>query len=532
LTEKTQNIILIALLIILLALQLYWIFRQKNLKRKYTKLIINVLLWLSFIVLIFPPKTKNNRNLAKVGISDGQISDQFLEKTKDSLALETVISTTKYEKEFQDKDIQIHLLGQKFTPEFLTQLAGKNVQFHAECKKDEIQNLSWRGVLFQNETQEINGLINLEKPSTLRLTFGSQTLDSVKLEKGAQAFTLSFPSFSVGKTNVRLDLNDKHISEIKYYSRPTPKLKILVLAENPDFETKMLSEWLGKNGHTVNVETAVTKNTQSKTNINQTKTNTYNLVFATAARLTNPNCSKTLKAGGGVFVYNINEKDIALVNKYLGETFAIQRVSAETESKLPNDLIALPFVFKENKSQQKFSKWPIAISQKRVGVSLISETYPLLLSGDSVTYRHIWGSVLQFLQPIQKNNIEIKAPILQNQFTTLKFNNFEKAPEIFKTKSDTIYTKISPINGNTNIGKYVFRKPNWQTINDSLEVFVNEITTADQYFVQTKNILNSYITYQNMEPSKRHNESEILPDWLRLLISLALFIVVWIEAKW
>jgi cbb3-type cytochrome oxidase subunit 3 len=157
LTEKTQNIILIALLIILLALQLYWIFRQKNLKRKYTKLIINVLLWLSFIVLIFPPKTKNNRNLAKVGISDGQISDQFLEKIKDSLALETVISTTKYEKEFQDKDIQIHLLGQKFTPEFLTQLAGKNVQFHPEFKKDEIQNLSWRGVLFQNETQEING---------------------------------------------------------------------------------------------------------------------------------------------------------------------------------------------------------------------------------------------------------------------------------------------------------------------------------------------------------------------------------------
>jgi hypothetical protein len=61
---------------------------------------------------------------------------------------------------------------------------------------------------------------------------------------------------------------------------------------------------------------------------------------------------------------------------------------------------------------------------------------------------------------------------------------------------------------------------------------VNEISTADQYFVQTKNVLNSYITYQNMEPSKRHNESEILPDWLRLLISLALFIVVWIEAKW
>ena len=531
-TEKTQNIVLIALLIILLALQLYWIFRLKNQKRKYTKLIINVLLWLSFVLLIFPPKTQNTRNLDKVGINDGQISDQFLEKIKDSLELETVISPNKYEKEFQERNLQIHLLGQKFTPEFLTQLSGKNVQFYPEFKKDEIQNLSWRGVLFQNETQEINGLIDLEKSSIIRLKFGSQTLDSVKLEKGIQTFSLSFPSFSVGKTNVNLNLNDKLIREIKYYSRPTPKLKILVLAENPDFETKMLSEWLGKNGHTVDVETAVSKNTQSKTNINQTKTNAYNLVFATPGRLGNPNCSKTLKAGGGVFVYNINEKDISAINKSFGEGFALQRISVESESKLSNDLIALPFVFRENKSQQKLSKWPIAVSQKRVGVSLISETYPLLLSGDSITYRNIWGSVLQFLQPVQKNNIEIKAPILQNQFTTLRFNNFEKAQEIFKTKSDTIYTKISPINEYTSIGKYVFRKPNWQTINDSLEVYVNEVSTADHYFLQTKNILNSYNTFQNREQSERNNDSEILPDWLRLLISLALFIVVWIEAKW
>jgi hypothetical protein len=156
----------------------------------------------------------------------------------------------------------------------------------------------------------------------------------------------------------------------------------------------------------------------------------------------------------------------------------------------------------------------------------------LLLSGDSITYRNIWGSVLQFLQPIQKNNIEIKAPILHNQFTTLKFNNFEKAKDIFRTKSDTIYTKISPINEYTSIGKYVFRKPNWQTIYDSLEVFVNEVSTADQFFVQTKNILNSYNTIQNEEQSQLNNESEILPDWLRLLVCLALFIVVWIEAKW
>lgn len=481
---------------------------------------------------MFPPKTKNTINLDKIGISDGQISDPFLEKTKDSLALETVISPSKYQKEFKDKNLQLHLLGQNFEPEFLSQLASKNLTLFPEFKKNTLQNINWRGVLYQNENQEINGLIDLGKPSMLKIKFGLQTIDSVKLDKGLKTFSLSFPSFSIGKTGLKLTLNDELITEIKYYSRPNPKYKILVLAENPDFETKTLSEWLGKNGHSVNVETMVTKNTQNKTTINPNKSDKYNLVFTTPSRLTNPICIKTLKNGGGVFVYNVSEKDMPIINKSLSESFDIKRISIENELQLSNDLVGMPFTFKENKAQQKFEKWPIAISQKRVGLSLISETYPLILSGDSITYRKIWGSVLQFLQPIQINNIEIKAPILLNQFSTLKFNNFEKAQGIFRTKSDTIYTKTSPINDNTSIGKYVFRKPNWQTINDSLEVFVNEISTADQYFLQTKNILNSYNTFQNGEQSERHNESEILPDWLRLLISLALFIVVWIEAKW
>lgn len=520
------------MLTILLATQLYWILRQRNLKRKYTKLILNILLWISLVLLIFPLTTNNNENLAKIGIKDDKVSPEFENKIKDSLGLKMVVSPSKFEKEFANKNQEIKLIGQSFDPEFLSLLSDRKVEFFPEFKQNEIQNLNWRAVVFQNETQTVNGLIDLEKAGTITLKYGSQILDSVKLEKGKQHFNLSFPSFSIGKTSVNLNFDLKTISEIKYYSRSSPKLKILVLAENPDFETKMLSEWLGKNGHTVDVETLITKNTQNKTVINQNKVANYNIVFTTPARANNPICFKTLKAGGGVFVYNLTENDLSTVNKSFSENFGFQRISQETEAKLPNDLIGLPFAFKENKNQQKFTKWPISVSNKRVGITLISETYPLLLSGDSITFRQIWGSVLQFLQPIQKNNIEIAAPIVRDLWTNIKFNNSENASEIFRIPNDTIFTNISPINSNTRIGKYVFRQTDWQKINDSLEVFV-EVTSAPYLsYKQTKSIINSYDSKMTADSSLSNHRIEILPDWLRLLLCFILFIAVWIEAKW
>jgi hypothetical protein len=532
LTEKIQNIILIILLTILLAIQLYWILHQKNLKRKYLKLILNILLWLSIVILIFPPMSKNDENLVNIGIKDEKVSANFEKKIKDSLNLKTVVSPSKFEMEFAKENEEIKLIGQNFDPAFLSLLTDRKVELFPEFKQNEIQNLNWRAVLFQNETQTVNGFIDLEKAGTVKLKYGGQILDSVKLEKGKQHFNLTFPSFSLGKTSVNIDFDEVTIAEIKYYSRSSPKLKILVLAENPDFETKMLSEWLGKNGHTVDVETLITKNTQNKTNINQNKAVNYNIVFTTPERLSNTICQKTLKAGGSVFVYNLLENDLSLVNKSFSENFGIQRISQETEAKLPKDLIGIPFGFKENKNHQKFYKWPISVSNKRVGVTLISETYPLLLSGDSITYRQIWGNVLQFLQPVRKNNIEIAAPIVRDLWTNIKFNNFDNSSVVFKAINDTIFTKISPINSNTRIGKYVFRQADWQKINDSLEVFVEVASVPYLSFIQTKSIINSYDSKMNANTSQKNKSISILPDWLRLFLCIMLFIVVWIEAKW
>lgn len=495
-------------------------------------MILTLLLWLSLVILIFPPSVSSNENLDKIGVKDDVVPSDFITKIKDSLGLKKVVSISEYEKEYTDKNLDIKLIGQNFEGEFLSHFSDKNVSFYPYFKTNELHNLTWRAVLRQNETQEINGAIELDSSKNIWLKFGSQTLDSLKLAKGKQQFHLSFPSFSLGKTAVKLYLDKELQTEIKFYSRAMPKLRILVLAENPDFETKTLSEWLGKNGHSVEVETIVTKNTQNKTNINEAKKGNFDLVFTTAGRVNNAICIKTLKEGGGVFVFNIAEKDVAFTNKTLGSAFSIQRISPETESKLSNDLLSLPFKIKENKNQQNLKNWPISISNKKIGLSLITETFPLILSGDSITYRKIWGGVLQLLQPAQKNNIEIKAPILQDLYTSISFNNFEKSTAIFPIDKDSIFTKTNPINPYTKFGNYVFRKTGWQKITDSLEVFVNDSSKAysNQKFVKT--ILSSYNSNSTPSSTTILYKKETLPEWIRLLICILLFVIIWIEAKW
>jgi hypothetical protein len=48
-----------------------------------------------------------------------------------------------------------------------------------------------------------------------------------------------------------------------------------------------------------------------------------------------------------------------------------------------------------------FVGYPVAIQKTatKIGLSLISETFPLKLSGDSAAYERIWTSILTQLQP-------------------------------------------------------------------------------------------------------------------------------------
>lgn len=524
--EKTLNIVLIILLAGLLGIQAWGLYRAKSQKRWPLKVILNILLWVSIVLLIFPPAFQKNIANNKIGIKD---ASSQIKNLQDSLDIEWVISPKEYLSKFKDKNLEIHLLGQNFTSDFLSALAGKELHLHPYFGKNEIQELSYHAILRQNQTQELIGKIDVDKKSTIKAKYGSITLDSLFLEKGQPSFILSFPSFSLGKTTVDLFLDNKIVGTVRYFSRKADKLNILMLSENPDFETKTLSDWLGKNGHQVKVQTLVAKNTQNNTDINKSETEKYDVVFATPANISQPICKKTLANGGAIFIYNADESAIRLLNKTYGLGFKIQKISTENEIQLKEGLFALPFKFLPETSYQISQDWPIVIGNNRMGISMLSETYPLILSGDSITYRKIWSEVLQKLNVVQKNNIAIQAPIQKDLNTAIIFNNFENFDTLFKTPNDSIFTKKLASNPNSFFGNYVFRKSGWQALDTENEVFVEDNIEPYLASIFTRSAVNIY--QKNSKSKSKVSIKEPVTSWALFLIIFIILALLWSEPK-
>ena len=78
------------------------------------------------------------------------------------------------------------------------------------------------------------------------MRYAGRTLDSVALNVGDNNFRLTFPAFSEGRTVTTLDLGGQTIDTLRFFTQPARKLNIRFLLDNPDFETRNLATWLGK----------------------------------------------------------------------------------------------------------------------------------------------------------------------------------------------------------------------------------------------------------------------------------------------
>ncbi len=269
--EKFWNSILIFLLAILIVLQIYWVFYKSPIKNRIPKAILNFALWLSIVILIFPLAWQMKESNKHIGIISENLPNLFLDKIKDSLKIDALISKKEFgqtHEATQNDYEKITLIGNNFSKEFLSNLVGKNLSYEPYLEPNFPLDLHWKAILRQNENQEILGKIEVKEDQILKVKFGNTTLDSIKLAKEKSKFKLSFPSFSIGETAVELFLNERPIQNITYYSRKSKPRKVLMLLENPDFESKTLADWLAKNGNTVEIVTELTKNTIQKIDLN------------------------------------------------------------------------------------------------------------------------------------------------------------------------------------------------------------------------------------------------------------------------
>lgn len=521
-------------LIILLAIQLVALWKKKASKIKVG---LNLLLWLSVGMLIINPSWNQSVNTSKILIYSDGISNETIKKTQDSLKIGKVFSQKEFNRrvnenaEFASKLGKVYFLGQDVSPEILSKLGHNSISWIPNFKTDEIQDIRWKSITRKGEMQEVAGKIELSEPKTIKIKFGNQVLDSLNLPKGFSAFSLNLPTFSIGRVSLNLELDQKLLQTIDFYGIKNQPYNILFILSNPDFESKTLADWLGKRGNKVELQTTIAKNTLNSVSINKTeKTFLPDIIITDPSNAGNNLVKKAFSEGKSILFINLENPDLAAkdINQNLGTKWKLKRTSTQENRPITQELTAHPYEFEANALQKLIFDYPIAIQKKtgKVSISLLNETFPLMLSGDSLTYARIWQSAFQALNPSFDNNFEMNAPIFQDVKKEISLNSSSWQSKL-NIEYDTIKTIQSAINPATSKAIYTFRKAGWQPFQDSLEVYVEASQSALAKVNLIKRYLKSDIYSAGLEQKLQVN----LPEWAWFLIILLILVGLWVEAK-
>lgn len=534
-------------LVALLVLQIYALLRSKSLPkyRLWVRLGLNTLLWLVLLLYVIQPQWTWRRDTKRVLLISENIPAPTIQKVKDSLQITESFSVNDFKNKVAEDPAfisqlgAIYLFGQDFSPELLSHLSEKPPHWLPIFQPNELKEIHWKAMLRKGEFQEVTGKLELAEPNFLKLKFANRVLDSIMLPKGLQTFHLRFPAFAIGRTETTLELGNQTLQKIAFYARNPPINSILFLLENPDFESKTLAEWLGKNGNQVEMRMAIAKNTQSKVSINLSEHQKIvepDIIITDPTNTAHSLVKKAIANGKSVLLYNITNLEQAIKNSNatFGTKWRVKKITNELSIAVGKGVTALPYRLEENPNQKTVKSYPVAVQKVsgHVGISLLNETFPLKLSGDSLAYQKIWSGIFQLLQPPFKNNIEAQAPLWQATQSHFLLNNFESSVNELQLANDTVQLHPSSINPLTTTAHYIFRKTGWQPLQDSLEVYVEESPSTAFKAKQIQEILQAYKnTAATNSVAAVQGLTVKLPDWAWLVLFILCFTAVWIEPK-
>jgi hypothetical protein len=543
------NLVLILLLFLLGALQIWLLLRsagQQISKQKVgIRIVLNALLWLIIAGFVLQPVIRNTVLAGNVIIAGKDVPSAAIRNIQDSLGIAEVFSEGNLKGKSFDT---LTLVGQDFSPSFFADLSQKitasvvinRVPYFSD---HQVQSISWSGIIRKGQTQRITGSVRSPDPQWVKVKFGNQTLDSVKLEKGTQSFDLSFPVFTERRTNVELYLGDDQHETIRFFARPLPPLNFRFILDNPDFESRNLATWLANRGNSVEISTNLSKDIRSKVTLN--KLGEPDVIITDPANTSNVQVKKALTAGKSILFINLTNgsSDVSAINTALGTRFQVRKISNEETLPVTGELSKLPFVFVKANGYLTVSGYPVAVEKTtgKVAVSLLNETFPLVLNGDSISYSSIWTGVVAAIHSAYRTNIEVNSPLYKGTKADLRLNNLTGNPPLWVLGEDTLHLDYSAVNQKTAHAAYMPTDSSWLTLPEDAELHVSDRSGFEEYhksrivddFVKARLELREALGESakiSGLPVPHSNESRI-PDWIWFLLFVLCFSALWLEPK-
>lgn len=523
---------LYALLALLALLQIWLLFRNRRLSagRWWVRAGLNALLWLVLLAFVWRPTWTRQANTTHVLLVDDEVPGAMVRRVQDSLNLRETVSTSAFRPEEVDS---VTLLGQDFSTKLLARLNTHHLRWVPFEATEKPTHLHWKGMVRLGEEQLIRGTISVPKKQKLAVRFGGQTLDSLWLRPGKQSFTLRFPVLAKGRVSTSLWLDEKLTDTIRFFGQGVRLMNVRFLLTTPDFETKTLADWLGRQGHRVELSSSLSEGIEANVQINTPGKATPDLIVTEPGLTGQSLVRKALAEGKSVLVLGLTNPiaEANALNRNLGTRWQFVRVSTEATIPARDGLTALPYRFVPGLNQFLLRDYPIGVQAVggRVAVSLLTETFPLKLSGDSVAYTRIWNNVLTKLQPVQLDNINVDAPILAGRRASVLLNNTSQISATLRLAGDTTTRQTSALNAQSSATRYRFARPGWQPLADSLEVFVEDSLAHPHERMSAWLLAHARYGTGNVSISPKHEER--VPDWIWLVLLLTCLTALWVEPK-
>ncbi|MGX5853521.1 hypothetical protein ACWKW6_07745 [Dyadobacter jiangsuensis] len=535
------NILLLAAAVALLVLQCGLLFGRHRTAgvrndRFSIRLILNGLLWVSLVAWLFDPYFQSNGGSKKGLLIAGNVPSGAAGRMRDSVAVAELISADEIASRPVDTLV---IVGQEFDETVFASIRQlkKSPVLHWRpwFAPNVLRDVQWKGMLRKGEMQRIEGSIQLSGKKTLQVRYAGQTLDSAMLNAGERRFRLAFPAFSEGRTTATLDLDGQTIDTVRFFAQPGQKLTVSFLLDNPDFETRSLATWLGRQGHSVLYESLLSKNIRSKLNINRAAES--DLIVTSASNAANADVKKAVNAGKSVLFLQLGDPitDLRAINNALGTGFQPVKISNEESVAVSASLTAQPFRFEANSFQVQAWHYPV-VSEKTTGkivVSLLNETFPMQLSGDSIAYGKVWNEILAYARPAQVPVIEWDAPVFRNVPVTVHLNSFQPVPRLLTVGKDTVSTIVSALNDRSAAATFLPEKNGWLGLHDSLqtELYVQDYSplryaSRMQHFILSTQELDATTGLKDDAVSTRR-----LPGWAWFTWLMLCLAALWIEPK-
>lgn len=545
--------LLAVLVLALLVLPIWLISRQQavSTSRKAVRFMLHGLLWLAVLGLWLQPRWQQTLPSGSLLLPADNVPTSYVRSTAASLGIKTTLSVSAFRSLKTALPVDtVWLLGQTFPGDELAKLSRQVVMWLPYNAPGQLQQLRWKGVVRQGEQQTISGKINTTEGGMLRLRFGQKTVDSTQLAADNQVFRLSYFAFSQGRTQLTLWLDKTLLDTLRFVARPAEKLRVRFVLDAPDFETRALADWLGQQGNTVELTNRLSKGIGSELIINKATANALpDLVVTDPANVTNPSVNKALLAGKSVLVLNVSRPDVDVptINRALRTGLQVRRIPGKDTIRVSSDLTAMPFRFQPMPGLVLIAGYPVAVQPAggRVAVSLLAETFPLRLSGDTTAYARLWQSVLAPLRPAGQNNIQVDAPVLGGQPTRIDVNNAGTLPTRLRVGADTLAVQAAPVNTRSYETTGRFASLGWLPVQDTLALYVygnvpggapteNGVAAVAQR-EQVAAWVRAHRRYDSAPnqsgPATARTIEKTIPDWGWLLAIGLLLTALWVEPK-